>query len=234
MQPGSVELFIWYIGTALELAFVVCSIARKSFFTYFFLNLYMLLTVLADVARWLVLRKCGFGSEQYMGCYYYTDALLTVLLYVSLISLYARVFGELRFAKHMRLAAVVLLLGTAGFSYAVVAQSEHTLYTGSGFAYELSQNLYFVGIVLTYLLWGAVLKLRETRTRLVQIVLSLGLYFSAYAASYALYNVAPQYGVVRYAAGAIGCLLPLAWCITLMRYSEDSRLAPAQLVAVPR
>src|SRR5208283_1599131 len=129
--------------------------------------------------------------------------------------------------------AVVLLLGTAGFSYAVVAQSEKRLYT-TDFACQLSQNLYFVGIVLTYLLWGAVLKLRETRTRLVQIVLSLGLYFSAYAASYALYNVAPQYGLVRYAGGAIGCLLPLAWCITIMRYSEEARLAPAQLLAVPR
>jgi hypothetical protein len=231
-MPGSVELFIWFLGTALELAFVVCSIARKSFFAYFFLNLYMLVAMLADVARWLVLRNSGFNSEQYMHCYYYTDALLTVLLYVSLISLYSRVFGELRFAKHMRLAAVVLLLGTAGFSYAVVAQSESRLYTD--FAYQLSQNLYFVGIILTYLLWGAVLKLRETRTRLVQMVLSLGLYFSAYAASYALYNVAPQYGVVRYAAGVIGCLLPLAWCITIMRYSEESRLAPARLVAVPR
>jgi hypothetical protein len=232
MQPGSVELFIWYIGTALELAFVVCSIARKSFFAYFFLNLYMLLTVLADVARWLVLRKFGFSSEQYMGCYYYTDALLTVLLYVSLISLYSRVFGELRFAKHMRLAAVALLLGTAGFSYAVVTQSGNRL--GHFFAYELSQNLYFVGIILTYLLWGAVLKLRETRTRLVQIVLSLGLYFSAYAASYALVNVSPGVSVVKYASPLLGCLLPLAWCITIMRYSEDARLAPAQLVAVPR
>ena len=50
-MPGSVELFIWYLGTAFELAFVVCSIARKSFFTYFFLNLYMLLEVLAEIAR---------------------------------------------------------------------------------------------------------------------------------------------------------------------------------------
>lgn len=229
---GSVELFIWYLGTALELTFVVCSITRRSFFAYFFLNLYMLLSAAASVGRWLVLRRYGFDSGQYMYCYYYTDALLTVALYVSLISLYSRVFGELRFAKHMRLAAVVLLLGTAGFSYAVVAQSAEDLKTH--FAYQLSQNLYFVGIVLTYLLWAAVLKLRETRTRLVQIVLSLGLYFSAYAASYALYNVFPQYGLVRYAGGVLGCLLPLTWCITMFRYSEDSRLAPAQLVAVPR
>ena len=33
---------------------------------------------------------------------------------------------------------------------------------------------YFVGVVLTYLLWGAILKLRETRTRLIQLVLALG------------------------------------------------------------
>ncbi len=231
-MPGSVELFIWYLGTALELAFVVCSIARRSFFTYFFLNLYMLLSVIADVGRWLILRHYGFKSAEYMYSYYYTDALLTVVLYVLLISLYSRVFGELRFAKHMRLAAVVLLLGTAGFSYAVVAQSGDRL--GTFFAYELSQNLYFVGIILTYLLWGAVLKLRETRTRLVQLVLSLGLYFSAYAASYALYNVSPEFPVVKYASPLLGCLLPLAWCITIMRYSEDARLAPAQLLAVPR
>ena len=232
MHLGSAEMFIWYLGTALELAFVVCSIARRSFFTYFFLNIYMLLSVLADVARWQALRLYGFDSDQYMQCYYYTDALLTVILYVLLISLYSRVFGELRFAKHMKLAAVVLLLGTAGFSYAVVAQQGTRL--AHYFAYELSQNLYFVGIILTYLLWGAVLKLRETRTRLVQMVLSLGLYFSAYAASYALVNVAPGVTVVKYASPLLGCLLPLAWCVTIMRYSEDSRLAPAQLVAVPR
>jgi hypothetical protein len=167
-----------------------------------------------------------------MYVYYYTDALLTVALYVALISLYSRVFGELRFAKHMRLAAVVLLLGTTGFSYAVVAQSAERL--SSTFAYELSQNLYFVGIILTYLLWGAILKLRETRTRVVQIVLSLGLYFSAYAAIYALENLAPKYELVQYASSIIGCLLPLAWTITMFRYSEEARLVPAQLVAVPR
>jgi hypothetical protein len=231
-MPGSVDLFIWLVGTAFELAFVVCSLARKSYLKYFFLNLYMLLSVMASVGRWFVLRNYGYLSGEYRYVYYYTDALLTVALYVALISLYSRVFGELRFAKHMRLAAVALLLGTAGFSYAVVAQSAERL--SSNFAYELSQNLYFVGIILTYLLWGAILKLRETRTRVVQIVLSLGLYFSAYAAIYALQNLAPKFDLVQYASSVIGCLLPLAWTITMFRYSEQSRLVPAQLVVVPR
>jgi MFS family permease len=127
---------------------------------------------------------------------------------------------------------VLLLLGTALFSYAVLVQSEQRLATT--FAYELSQNLYFVGLVLTYILWGAVLKLRETRTRLVQFILSLGLYFSAHAASYALGNVSSQYWFLRYLPPALGGLLPLAWTLTMWRYSEESRLEPARLLAVAR
>jgi len=148
------------------------------------------------------------------------------------ISLASRVFAELHLARYVRLVAVLLLLGTAGFSYAVVAQSTNRLATM--FAVELSQNLYFVGLVLTYLLWGAVLKLQETRTRLVQMVLSLGLYFSAYAGSYALVNLAPKYGVVQYLAPILGCFLPISWAVSVMRHSEEARLTPARLVAVPR
>jgi len=77
--------------------------------------------------------------------------------------------------------------------------------------------------VLTYLLWGAVLKLQETRTRLVQMVLSLGLYFSAYAGSYALVNLAPKYGVVQYLAPILGCFLPISWAVSVMRHSEEAR-----------
>ena len=231
-MSGPIALVIWYVGTALELGFVVCSIARKSFFRYFFLNLYFLLAVTSSVARHLILNDFGVSSDEYRYAYFYTDALLTLALYVALISLYSHVFGELRFGKYVRLSAVLLLLGTALFTYAVVAQSTDRLATT--FAYELSQNLYFVGLVLTYVLWGAVLKLRETRTRLVQFVLSLGLYFSAYAATYALVNLASKYSVLGLVGPILGCLLPLSWTVTMMRHSEDARLVPANLVAVPR
>ena len=231
-MPGPIASLIWYLGTALELAFVVCSIAGNSFYRYFFLNLYFLLAIGSSVGRHLILGWFGLKSSQYRYTYFYTDALLTLALYLALISLYSRVFGELNFGKHVRLVAVLLLLGTVLFSYAVVAQSTQRLSTA--FAYELSQNLYFVGLVLTYLLWGAVIKLRETRTRLVQFILALGVYFSAYAASYALGNLASKYSVVFILAPALGCLLPLSWTITMWRHSEDSRLMPARLVAVQR
>jgi hypothetical protein len=231
-MPSGIALVIWILGMSAGVCFVAVSVMRGWFLKYFFLNLYVILSMSADLLRLYVLKYYGLESPQYEYTYYYTDCLLTVALFVAVISLASRVFAELHFTRYVRFVAVLLLLGTAGFSYAVVAQSTERLATR--FALELSQNLYFVGLVLTYLLWGAVLKLKETRTRLVQMVLSLGLYFSAYAGCYALVNLAPKYEVVQYLAPVLGCFLPISWSLTMMRYSEDSRLTPARLVAVPR
>jgi hypothetical protein len=68
----------------------------------------------------------------------------------------------------------------------------------------------------------------------VQFILALGLYFSAYAACYALGNLSSQYLLVQYMSGAIGCLLPLALTVTMWRYTEESRLEPARLLVVAR
>jgi hypothetical protein len=231
-MPGPVGLLIWFLGLALELSFVVCSIARKSFLRYLFLNLYIIFVMIGSATRFLVLRNYGQDSDQYMYCYYYTDLLLTLALFVALISLYTRVFGELKVKQYLYFIAMLVLMGTAIFSYLIVDQSAERLSTR--FAVELSQNLYFVGLILTYILWGAVMKLRETRTRVVQFVLSMGIYFSAYAAGYALANMAERLGVVQYTSPALGCLLPLAWTLTMLRHTEESRLATAQLVAVQR
>lgn len=231
-MPDPIDLIIWFLGTAFELLFVVCLLARKSFLRYFFLSLYLLLSTTVSIGRFFVLWSHGQRSDEYMYFFYYSDALLTVALFLALISLYLHVLGELRAGDYVKWGAVFLLLGTAGFSYAVVAQSANRLSTS--FVYELSQNLYFVGLVLTYILWGAVLKLRETRTRLVQIILSLGLYFSGYAASYALVNFSGRFSIIRYICPVLGCFLPLSWSLTMLRYTDESRLAPARLVAVPR
>jgi len=68
-------------------------------------------------------------------------------------------------------AAIVLLAGTALFSYAVVQQSSQRMFTS--FVYELSQKpIIFVGLRAHLMSWGAILKLpANTRTQLVQLVL---------------------------------------------------------------
>ena len=223
---------IWILGAFLEVAVVVCALRRHSFRRYLCLNLYMLLSFLVSLVRYQVFSRFGLGSHEYLYCYYYSDALLTICLYLALITLYLHVFDEMKAEKYVRLAAVMLLAGTALFSYAVVQQSSHRMFTS--FVYELSQNLYFVGLVLTYVLWGAILKLRETRTQLIQLVLSLGVYFSAFAATFALGNMFPNLQSVTYITPLFGCLLPLAWAYAFWRLAPDARMATARLAVVPR
>ena len=230
---GPAEWVICCLATLFEAAVVVCSVRRKAFRRYFFLNLYMLFNVLVTVGQFRVFMHYGRSSLEYRYFYFYSEALLVISLYFALISLYSRVFQELQLERYVRLGAVLLLAGTAWFSYAVVNQSSSRMLTH--FVFELSQNLYFVGLVLTYALWGVILKLRETRALLVQVVLSLGVYFSAYAASYAISNLRPDLVAhIVYLFPVIGCLLPLAWAYAIWRVPEETRLAPARLAVVPR
>jgi hypothetical protein len=188
----------------------------------------MLFNVLVTVGQFRVFMHYGRSSLEYRYFYFYSEALLVISLYFALISLYSRVFQELQLERYVRLGAVLLLAGTAWFSYAVVNQSSSRMLTH--FVFELSQNLYFVGLVLTYALWGVILKLRETRALLVQLILSLGVYFSAYAASYAISNLRPSlYSYVSLMLPIMGCLLPLAWAYAIWRVPEDARIAPARL-----
>jgi len=218
---------------------VVCAIKRSAFRRYLFLNVYMSAEVLASVVRFEILHKYGFESVTYAYFYYYSDALLTILLFLTLSSLYSDVFSELNAERYVQMGSVVLLAGTALFSFAVVQQSFTTLQPSGKiffhFVLEISQNLYFVGLVLTYILWAAVLKLRETRARLIQLVLSLGVYFSLYAANYALRNLYPSVEAIFVVLNPlIGCFLPFAWAYAFWKLPEEARLAPAQLAVTPR
>lgn len=231
-MTGPLEYCIWLICTLLEGAVVVCAFRTHSIRRYIFLNLYMALSFLISVGRYQVFHHYGIQSSEYIYFYYYSDAMLTIGLYFALLNLYSLVFDEMKVERYLRLGAIVLLAGTAWFSYAVVQQSSHRILTH--FAYELSQNLYFVGLVLTYALWGAILKLRETRARLIQLVLALGVYFSAFAANYALQNLYFKATVLRFLTPLLGCILPAAWAYCFLRVSEEVKLAPSRLVAVPR
>lgn len=232
-MPGTMQYVVWLIGALLEAGVVVCAIKRGAFRRYFFLNLYMASEVVASAIRFEILHHYGFTSLTYAYFYYYSDALLTILLFLVLSSLFSEVFRELNAERYVQMGSVVLFAGTALFSFAVVEQSSAKIL--SHFVYEISQNLYFVGLVLTYILWAAILKLRETRTRLIQLVLSLGVYFSLYAANYALRNLYPSAEALFTVLNPlIGCFLPFAWAYAFWKLPEEARLAPAGLAVMSR
>jgi hypothetical protein len=60
-------------------------------------------------------------------------------------------------------------------------------------------------------------------------------YFSAFAATYAMRNIFPNFEWARtYLVPCLGILLPLAWAYTFWRIPEEARLAPARLAVAPR
>lgn len=233
---GVFDYVLWFGGLLVCCYIVVLAIARGHFLRYCSLHLYVLGIIGNTVGGFLVVRWYGFASLEYRFFYYYSDAILTILLYLVVIGFFLQVFSELQAGKRLLGIASVLLGGTAGVSYWIVHES--TTYLTTRFVVELSQNLYFVGVVLTWLLWGAVLKLREARTRLVQLVLSIGCYFSAYALTYALRNLFPSYAVLRMLPPILGVLLAVAWAYTFTFVSEEARMTPgrvrARLVETPR
>ena len=228
---GSVDYFLWFGSAFLQAGLVVCSIRTHSFARYFPLNLYMGVAFALTISRYFVFTRFGFLSPQYVYFYYYSDALLTIFLFFALMGLYSQVFAELGASQVVRIGAILLLGLTAGFSYQVVAGSSDRMITM--FVVELGQNMNFIGVVLTYLLWIALLKVRETRTQLIQLVLALGVYFSVFAANFALRNLYPSLSVIwQYLPPIMALWLPLAWGYTFLKVPEDARLATAR-VATP-
>jgi hypothetical protein len=223
------DYVLWTAGVIADAVAVVCALRSKSFVKYLALSLYLLADASLSIVRYVLLTKDGFNSPQYYYFYFFSDALLTIFLFFVLMGLYYHVFAELGVGRYVRFAALFLLGATAGISYwMVVASGDKML---GHFVAELSQNLYFVGLVLTYLLWAAVMKLRETRTRLIQFVLSLGVYFSAHAATYALCNLYTRIVIWQYLPPVLGICLPAAWAYTFSQVSDDSRLAVASVAA---
>lgn len=226
---GSFDYSLAVVSFCAELFVVVCLLKRKNRSRYFALSTYMLAAVLATAAQYYSLKSYGVRSLQYSYAYYYSDALLTICLFVVIMSFYNQMFEQMGVGKYVKGASILLLSATALFSFGVVHHNRDHL--SSRFVVEMSQNLYFVGVVLTYLLWGAILKLRETRTRLIQLVLALGIYFSADAAGYALRNLFPGLEPIflRWVPPIVGTFLPLAWAFTFTKIPEEARLLTAKL-----
>lgn len=231
---GSYFSAVAVLGFLLDAYVVVCSLRRKSFLRELSINTYMLAAAAVTGGLSFYTYRFGMTSPTYVYYYYYTDSLLTILMFWVIIHFYQQVFSEMRVSRYVRRAAVLLLLATAFFSYAVVHQNRSHL--TSRFVIEMGQNLYFVGVVLTYLLWGTVMKLKETRARLVQLVLALGVYFSATAGSYAIGNLFPHLymPLLRYLLPVYSVWLPSAWAYTFTKVPDDARLATASLLARAR
>jgi len=224
-----VSYSIWLAILLVEIFSLICLVRKKAFLQHFTLIFYLFACIATDIASNSIIRTSGYDSPVYFYFYFYSQSLLTICLYFVLMNLYSQVFSEMGVGKYIRAGAMLILGGTAGISYYMVAVSSNRMVTH--FVAELGQNLYFVGVVLTYLLWGAMAKLRENRTRLLQLVLSMGVYVSLSAGSYAMNNLYPNHAFWQYYFPVTSMWLPLSWAYTFMKVPADARLSTARVLA---
>ena len=229
---GPVNYSIWLTVILVELFSLVCLLRRRAFTQHFTLLFYLCASLATDIGNFSILKTSGYDSNAYFYFYFYAESMLTICLFFVLMNLYSHVFSDMGVGKYIRAVAMLLLAGTAGISYYMVATSANRFVTH--FVVELGQNLYFVGVVLTYLLWGAMAKLHENRTRLMQLVLSMGVYVSLSAGSYALNNLYPNHGFWQYYFPITSLWLPASWAYTFLKVPEDARLATARVLAPNR
>jgi hypothetical protein len=161
----------------------VCLYA-KSFLRYFVLNLYLLVNLLFTLGCYYVYLIYGYESAQYYYFYFLGDAIQNIAGYLLIASFFDRLLRESAFHKYVRPTLAICFLLIAGISAFFIAGSVGRLY--SEFVLELQQNLYFVGVLLTFLLWMSVSYLDVRSRRFTLLVSGLGIYFAAHAASYAL------------------------------------------------
>ena len=80
---GPVDYALWLAGFVVEAAVVVCIFYRGAFARYFAIAIYMVCMFAVQFAQFVCFLKFGVNSRQYFYFYYYSDALLTILLFLS-------------------------------------------------------------------------------------------------------------------------------------------------------
>jgi hypothetical protein len=178
------EYLLW-IGTALLAGYIAALGWRLGVSRHFpILTTYLILSLIADLARFIVLERLGFAAEQYMYTYYVSDSLLSVALYLVVVELYRRILTSEhgRFLPRYSLAMFVLLTVV---SYAEVWQSHAQPLIA--FAYQLATNFWFVSVGLTLLLWGFVYFRDLPRGIAARMVQVWGIYFLLMASTYFMF-----------------------------------------------
>ncbi|MCL4524243.1 MAG: hypothetical protein M1453_15035 [Acidobacteria bacterium] len=218
---GFSDYALWIGGTLVCCYIIVLAIVRGHFRRYFALHLYVLANILNTAGGLFVLRWFGFTSVEYRYFYYAADALLAILLYFVVIGFFFAVLAERKIAQHLPRIAGILLVATAVVSYLMVEDA--TAHLAARLAAELSRNLNVVGFLLIWLLGAALWKMRETRTRIIQLVLAMFFFFSAYAVHYVFRHFAPELPFLRWSPPILGVLLFASWAYTFTFVTEEAR-----------
>ena len=207
---GTYELVVEALSVLLALATVGVCLYRRSFWQYLFLNTSLLYAAFFSIGCYYVRTAFGYSSPEYFYFYYVGDALGTIVLYLLIASFFDRLLRESVFHKYVRPTLFIFFLLVVGVSARFMLGNYDRFY--SRFMAELQQNMFFVGVLLTLLLWISMGYLAAESRRFVLLVSGLGIYFASHAARYALQIVFPNQAL----ADALTRVPPLMYTVMVL------------------
>jgi hypothetical protein len=147
----------WLLTTLVEAFVVSIFLAQGLFRKFLCFNLYLLFATSINIARYAILHQFGFRSSEYGYFYYYSDALLTIFLFICVCELTRRVVGARMPWGKLVFWSTSAFVATAWFSFTIASSTGHRI--APRYFLELSQNIYFVCCLAVFLL--GVWKLRN-------------------------------------------------------------------------
>ena len=227
---GPFDFVVWLAGFLAEVFILAWAIHDRTTLRNRGLLVYVAALVADEILSFVVLRRYGFTSNEYIYYYYYSDAVLTLLMFIAIMGLCSRVFREQERSGTMRVFMLVILATVVLYAGAVTAVKHQLLATH--FAGEFNGSLYFTGMILTYALWVVLLRRRDPRLRLVLIVSAFGVYFGGQTLTYTLRALLPALTVLHYLPPIMGAWLPLSLAYSFSKVPEEARIPLRQLAGV--
>jgi hypothetical protein len=215
-MPSIADQTFWLLTTSAE-AFVVCLFIMQGLFRKFLLfNSYLVFSVATSILRYHVFSRFGVSSLEYFYIYFYTDALLTLLLFLSIFELSVRLVGTRMPRRRVVSLSGAALLATAWFSYSVVSLGSHRLITH--FPFEFSQNTYFLCCLAVVLLWVWKVRNDPEDWLAARFVNVLTVYFSLIVLGYGVHQLAPHLASDNNLYPMAGAWLPVGCGFALASY----------------
>lgn len=227
---GPFDFVVWLAGFLAEIFVLAWAAHDRSLRRHRSLLVYVAALAADEILSFVILRRYGFTSNEYTYYYYYSDALLTLLMFLAIMGLCARVFREQERSGRLRALTLMILATVALYAAAITVVKHQVLATH--FAGEFCGGLYFTGMVMTYVVWVLLLSRRDPRLRLVLLVSAFGIYFGGQSAASALQSLFPALTALHYLSPMMGACLPVSLAYTFSWVSEEARIPLEQLAGV--
>jgi hypothetical protein len=176
--------------------FALIGAFRRPWRELFCVKAYLAFSVGVDCAQLVILQRYGFVSSVYRYSYYLSDLALTVAGFFVLARLLELAFDQTRVRlPNIRAIAVMVFSGLATISaYVVFIRLRHSIIQ---FSDDLEQNLSFVGMILTVVLWIAMNVMLVPGLRFRRVVLAFSILYSSGALVYTFQALLGNWAIWR-------------------------------------